>query len=169
MVCEWIGWCALKPEGQAAWVQAVGSVLAILAACGVPYWQRRTDLRDRKTQEALVARSLGTMLLREFVSFNERISRDLNKVGTRPNEMVEIESDTIPQALWNNTERLHVLGLPGHHVLLAMNAVRLARKELYKQLLITGDESGERFVQQMTIAKSESNLAIELLETALQL
>jgi hypothetical protein len=36
MDCEWISWCSLKPEAQAAWVQAVGSIAAVAVAVAVP-------------------------------------------------------------------------------------------------------------------------------------
>lgn len=42
---------ALSGETAPAWVQAVGSVLAILAAVAVPAWQRQTTLRDQKVEK----------------------------------------------------------------------------------------------------------------------
>lgn len=172
MDCELIGWCALKPEVQAAWVQAVGSVLALALGLGVPYWQRQSEVKDRRIQEALLARSFGTRLLREFVKFRDRIARDLKAAESAgPGEIVKIEKNTIPQAIWDNTERLHILGLAGHHVLLAMNAVRLARKELdskYHALSPTNN-APVRFVQQMQIAQSECDEAVAFLERSLNL
>lgn len=35
-MCEFISWCELQGSEQAAWVQAIGSVLAILVAVAVP-------------------------------------------------------------------------------------------------------------------------------------
>ena len=45
MGCEWIGFCSLKAEAQAAWTQAVLSVLAILVAIAIPIYQRWIDRR----------------------------------------------------------------------------------------------------------------------------
>ena len=49
MTCElqWIGvsqwWCEIGPSGQAAWIQAIGSVLAIGVAIAIPYWTKRNE------------------------------------------------------------------------------------------------------------------------------
>jgi hypothetical protein len=54
MACElkWIGlvqwWCQMDQSGQAAWVQAIGSIFAIGVAIFIPYWQRN---RERKGRE----------------------------------------------------------------------------------------------------------------------
>jgi hypothetical protein len=168
MECEVIGWCALKPEVQAAWVQAVGSVVAIIAALAVPNFPRRTEVSDRKAEAALVARSFGTVLHREFVRFGRRIDRDL-RVAERagPQTMVSIPSDTIPQGLWDDAERLHLLGPAGNHALLALNAVRLAREELYDGKLTPTEGKMDRFIQQMRIAAVECDEAITALDKIL--
>ena len=46
-VAYWVlhGWL---PEAAAGWVQAIGSVLALMAAVGVPAWQRYNADRDKK-------------------------------------------------------------------------------------------------------------------------
>lgn len=51
MDCNWIGWCALKPEAQAAWVQAIGSIAAIATAV----WLANTQQQrlDRKRLRAI--------------------------------------------------------------------------------------------------------------------
>lgn len=45
MECRWIGWCAHRPEAQAGSVQAVGSILAIIAPLSVV----RTKLASEET------------------------------------------------------------------------------------------------------------------------
>lgn len=42
MDCSWVWWCTMKPEVQAAWVQAIGSIAAIVAAIGIGWWQWAT-------------------------------------------------------------------------------------------------------------------------------
>lgn len=50
MDCEWLGWCALKPEAQAAWVQAIGSIAAIFVAVGVAWWQAKQSRSQQRSQ-----------------------------------------------------------------------------------------------------------------------
>lgn len=50
MYCEWVGWCALKPEAQAAWVQAIGALMAIGATWWLAHTQIRRADRERQTE-----------------------------------------------------------------------------------------------------------------------
>lgn len=64
--CFFLAWDGMTPSEWAAWVQAVGSVLAILAAVGIALWQHHVaqrsrllaDVERRNTEEAR-ARSLA--------------------------------------------------------------------------------------------------------------
>lgn len=47
MACDFIGWCALPLEAQAAWAQAVMSALAILVAASIP-WLHGRHVRRRR-------------------------------------------------------------------------------------------------------------------------
>jgi len=144
-----------------AWVQAIGSIVAILVAVFVPYLQRHTETEDRRRQEALVARSFGTVMLRELTTFKGRIERDRKCARSAgPTEIVSIQKDTIPQDIWDNGERLHQLGTAGHHVLLAMNAVRLARENLTGGRLSPTDGAADRFRHHIEIARVECDTAI---------
>jgi hypothetical protein len=49
-LAEW-----LKDANMAAWVQAVGSVLAILVAVAVPWWQRRVEWLDAQAAARVAA------------------------------------------------------------------------------------------------------------------
>lgn len=63
MSCELIGWCALSSSAQAAWVQAIGSILAVGAAILVAWFQakdaREQATADRQRQATIVATSLA--------------------------------------------------------------------------------------------------------------
>lgn len=48
MDCSWIGWCALKPEAQAAWAQAILTVVTFVVALVV---QARSNAKRRKEAE----------------------------------------------------------------------------------------------------------------------
>jgi hypothetical protein len=49
----WIGlsrwWCQMDSAGQAAWFQAIASILALVVAIYIPYVQRRIEEKDRRS------------------------------------------------------------------------------------------------------------------------
>lgn len=47
---SWNWWSELKPEAQAAWVQAVGSIVAIFAAIIVAWWQAHQNRKQQRAQ-----------------------------------------------------------------------------------------------------------------------
>lgn len=51
MDCVLIGWCALKPEVQAAWFQSVASVVAIVVALLVPALQSRSAKKQKTADD----------------------------------------------------------------------------------------------------------------------
>ncbi len=70
------GCYAMKPEVQAAWVQAIGSIAAILIAIAIPAAQHFITMRGTRRERADRARSLGLLLLPHIKSFaakNEKI------------------------------------------------------------------------------------------------
>lgn len=74
MNCELIGWCALKPEVQAAWAQAVLSVVAVGIAIYVP-----AKIEGRQRHRSFYA---ITGLL---VAIAERVAELFSKVTSPPN------------------------------------------------------------------------------------
>jgi len=72
MDCGWIGWCEMRPEVQAAWVQAVGSIVAILMAVAIPAVQHLLAANVRASERADRARSLGLLLLPYIRTFGDR-------------------------------------------------------------------------------------------------
>jgi len=63
MDCNVVGWCALRPEVQAAWVQAIFSVVGIGVAIAIPAIQHRRDRRAKAAQELKQARALSLSLM----------------------------------------------------------------------------------------------------------
>lgn len=57
MACDlvWVGvsewWCRMDASGHAAWVQAIGSILAILVALFIPYWQKRGEEENKRSND----------------------------------------------------------------------------------------------------------------------
>lgn len=114
MACEWIGWCALKPEAQAAWVQAVGSVLALCIAVCVPlYLHARAKEADAR-KEMLRARGFALFILPDAEEML-RIFRRANYVargedGDEPDSKAAADVLIIPPKIQERVTQLHDLG-----------------------------------------------------------
>lgn len=96
-----------------AWVQAVGSVAAIVFAVLVPRWHRAADKSDRERKEAFEALALAAIVMRELEEFRSRINKELWKArAAGPHSIIEIEAEkkTIPQSLWDTALDLPKLG-----------------------------------------------------------
>lgn len=113
-----------------AWVQAVGSVAAIVFAVLVPRWHRAADRADRERKEALDALALAAVVMRELEDFRSRINKELWRArAAGPQSIIEIEAEkkTIPQTLWDTALGLPKLGDPGAQTLKAIYSVHRAR------------------------------------------
>jgi hypothetical protein len=150
-----------------AWVQAVGSVLAILAAIGIAMWQRQVERADRKVANASAAKSLGVVVLREVRELRNRLLKAPNKVREPFHETQgkPIPNITIPQALWDVAPALHTLGRPSDAVTSALFHLQEAR-ELAQGGLLWGEHSAQ-YIRHMTHALDACDLAIEQLRATL--
>lgn len=63
---DWIGiyqwWCRLDPSGQAAWVQGIGTILAIAVAIIIPYWQRNHERAEKTSNDRKIVMSAAANL-----------------------------------------------------------------------------------------------------------
>jgi hypothetical protein len=150
-----------------AWVQAVGSVLAIFAAIGIAMWQRQMERADRKVANASAARSLGVVVLREVRELRNRLLKAPNKVRAPFHESQgnAVSTIHIPQALWDVAPALHTLGPPSNAVTSALFHLQEAR-ELTSGGLLWGDQSA-LYIHHMTSAAEACDLAIEQLRSTL--
>ncbi|WP_241846811.1 hypothetical protein [Xanthomonas oryzae] len=114
MNCEWIGWCALSASEQAAWVQAVGSVAAILAVIGIAAYERHVAKLEAAERTRLEENARYTRANRAMTRFKKVIAHQLDAartqqqgsnirpmpVGLVPNEMRDLEHEChlIPKA-----------------------------------------------------------------------
>jgi hypothetical protein len=73
----------LSNSEWAAWVQAVGSVLAILIAVAVPYWQRRTARDDEKEQNEKRASALLLVLWPEIEALKGELTEGRGELRMR--------------------------------------------------------------------------------------
>lgn len=67
-------WLSLSSEAQAAWVQAVFSVVAILIAVAIPAVQHLRDRAHRRLLELREAKALAIMLIPNLTTWIENIS-----------------------------------------------------------------------------------------------
>lgn len=90
-MCEFILWSNLKPSEQAAWVQAIGSVIAILVAVAVPavggWFKSRAEQRIRREKMLNAVIQIFDQLSSLLVSLEEfylKITIDYDSDGSRP-------------------------------------------------------------------------------------
>lgn len=110
-----------------AWVQAIGSIAAILVAIAVPYVQRKAELRETRRAELLKARSLGAALLRDIKKFRNHLEFVCSEIQARPDEPVDISPEMIPEYLWEHMDRLYELGEAGSDLIDAISMNYQAR------------------------------------------
>jgi hypothetical protein len=80
MDCSFIAWCDLKPEAQAAWVQAVFSVLAIAFATWVPFRMDKRRRRERDDENGYIADELALELHSAFLEWHKRVEQVSEKI-----------------------------------------------------------------------------------------
>ncbi len=78
-LCHFMNFCFLSQEAQAAWVQAIGSVLALAIAVAIPFLEGR--LRERRLRGQ--ARSLALLVMNDIVEVRDRMDLVLNNNGVR--------------------------------------------------------------------------------------
>ena len=111
-----------------AWVQAIGSVLAIVFAVLVPKWTRQAEATERQRREKAEAMALATVMVREMERFRWSVYMDLLRAEhASPEDTIEINLKAIPQALWSNALDLPRLGEPGNNALRAIYLIHRAR------------------------------------------
>ena len=75
MGCHFAGWAYLSLAEQAAWLQAIGSVLAIFVAIVLAESGRRRDQRTRTTESARRGRSVALVVLPEVVRWKQGLKK----------------------------------------------------------------------------------------------
>lgn len=150
---------ATPPIDWPAWVQAVGSVLAICAAILIARWQRISEQLDAQREHALQARSLGAVLMRDIKRFRENLERGIAKAesGNSPGG-TPVGSHFMPTELWERVADLHRLGIPGGHLLGAIFHQQEAQECAPRGILFPKDR--DAYLAQM-------RRALELCETTI--
>lgn len=161
MDCEWIGWCVMKPEVQAAWVQAVGSVLAIIAAIIIAWWQHRSsrlDLAERDRRDKIGRHVRANRI---FGRFDRLITRQLDKAQTlrRAYSSGDMQDLAVPEDLRDLEGEMHLLdnhaGGPGFT---SINQFEEAQDLIRHGTLAITDS--EKFIETLVFAQKECRDAI---------
>lgn len=96
-----------KDAGQVwpAWVQAFGSIGAILAAAFIARWQRRAELAQKRDDDLANARSMAALLYKDFVRWKEKATP-----REQYNPLFGVDLHAIPQQIYDCIRDLHVMG-----------------------------------------------------------
>lgn len=110
-----------------AWIQAIGTLIAIAIAILVPYLQRRNEIKDRKEEKRLLRKSLA---LRFLPSAKEALNivREISNVDSKKIEnAILADSDTfpfgeykVPITLRDSVEQFADAGKAGEHLQVAV-------------------------------------------------
>ncbi|WP_227479937.1 hypothetical protein [Xanthomonas vasicola] len=156
MNCDWIGWCALSASEQAAWVQAVGSVAAILAAIGIAAHERHVAKAETVERKRLESNARYTRANRAMTRFRKVIARQLEAAKTQQNPM---PADPLPDEMRDLEHECHLIPQVGGDCLTAINFYEDARGLLEGSFLPT--ENTERFIELLKYADSRIEIALE--------
>jgi hypothetical protein len=151
--CHFVAWCQLPLEAQAAWVQAIGSILALGIAVLLPQWQRKQHLNDLADDADRQAHALAI----ELVPVLEVAASQLKDLEGRwfgasatdatmlVTEIREKGLDKVPELFQQVIYQLHILGKNGKILLKTCSRVRrisAITTKLNQQLKVEGRHLG---------------------------
>lgn len=157
MGCTWIGWCALPAEAQAAWAQAVLSVMAIVFAAWIAGRRERREL----------ARKLDVYV--NLISMAESRATSIQSPPRRGAESREALADPSAghleyfQTYVEAFRAIHLHDLPDYRMLPVIEEARRACEELAAVLEVMeryrGTDFPDRPSDALTIRKARHTLA----------
>ncbi|MBB5875871.1 hypothetical protein [Xanthomonas sp. 3498] len=148
-----------KPIDWPAWVQAVGSVLAICAAVLIARWQRISELLDTRDREARAALSLGAVLLTDIKRLRSNLQEAVWSVEYQHPDCGTVSSRLVPEQLWRNVAELHRLGEPGSQLLRAVFRYQEAMDVAEIGILLP--EEYPQYLEHMRAALAHCDSALE--------
>jgi len=107
-------------QGAAAWVQALGAILAI----GVALWISRRDTRRRRQAERRRATGLAVLLHTEMVDFRHRLTSAMQATAF-PDLKV-----SLPESLVQHSADLYLLGSAGGALLQMISTLRATNRQI---------------------------------------
>ena len=150
----------LKPMDLPAWVQAVGSVGAILAAIGIAAHERSVAKSLFERQERLASNGRFTRGHRTIRRFKKIIAKHLAKeVAMPPGAVIHpIERETIPEAVLDLEHDCHLMGDAGADCLNAIRNFEEAQDMIDHSMLRW--VNGEDFFEKLRLADQHCDQAI---------
>lgn len=161
MNCDWIGWCALSPSEQASWVQAVGSVLAILAAIGIAAYERSVARSEAAERRRLEENGRYTRANRAMNRFRKVIRRQLDAARTQleGNNIHPMPEEHVPVEMRELEHECHLMNPAGGECLTAINFFEEAQELLTESMLMP--ENADRFIELLEYADSRIEVALK--------
>jgi len=117
-MCEWVSqtWSLLhdflSKDSAPAWVQAIGSVIAIGVAVAIPAWQHRTARRDAKNEQFLQARSLVFGVSAELLEIEAALEK-AEGAFTRAQSIGQVSSHAAKEYIGQTHIEIHPMLLKG--------------------------------------------------------
>ncbi len=160
----------------AAWVQAVGSVLAILIAVAIPAWQRHTARTDRQQEQFLQARSLlfgVSAELVELIADHESAKNQFAQAkgmgrgsGEAVRGFIGRANIAVPPMLLAGMDRFYLLGEPAALTLPQLVTVTLQYERKLLQIIngIAPTVTGLGFADSLAPLREHVNLIGTLLQ-----
>lgn len=108
----------VKPVDLPAWVQAIGSVIAIAVAVAVPLAQRRQLLEEQQKSKAALCRIMAIALRQPIGAFRNRCKRvrEYNESGVLAKNKTPLEVFARPPEFDQFRSQLHLLGELGEMI-----------------------------------------------------
>jgi len=131
-----------KEAGQVwpAWVQAVGSIAAIVAAAAIAWWQRHSENMHRAADDLAKASSMAAFLYKDFARWQQKTGF----IASIP-AMFGVDSHAIPQKIYDHLRDLHVTGPASAPAVRAIGASLMAR-----EVGVAGTDGVKRFLRNET-------------------
>lgn len=133
MECTFIGWRALEPEAQAAWAQALLSVLAISVAIFVPTYLHLKEMKQRDMDRQARKKSMALAVLNELIPVESELESYIDQWSGDFRDHLDSEEfaklTTAPPKLMALAQDLHELSEVSQNVSEVLLALALARKQ----------------------------------------
>lgn len=114
----------IKAGELPAWIQAIGSVMAIVGVAAVAWWEERNRQSERARNERNEEIKRKVRTNRIMVRFCVRIDAQIEIASAR--DVVYIPDNLkhvgIPQELWSIEPELHLIGKAGGYAMTAIDA-----------------------------------------------
>lgn len=126
---EWVRFGSLTPEQQAAWIQAIGSVIALAIAVGIPLVQGLSRRRANHQR----ARALALLVITDLEEIQESMGVFNGQVQHDDRSLIMENTEpffVVPNALLAHRSELHLLGSAAKDTIDTVALMFVARREL---------------------------------------